>query len=221
MKRETGFFRQLDWWTIAIYMVLVLIGWISIFASVSIRNITVLSYHPAIRHADDLDIRRLVPCHRCVIDPSRTYLLFSGVFYILGILILLAVLVLGVERNGSQSGWSLARFIFSRRMAKVFVALALAGLMSRPQFRLRSLKGALEVNSHHSYSGNAYRNGERNRAGTCPVLFLLVLYRKVCPDGSLCRAVGYYSFFIVNYMEYAGVLWLVFGNALRFFAAGV
>jgi rod shape determining protein RodA len=142
MKRETGFFRQLDWWTIAIYMVLVLIGWISIFASV---------YDPEHNRIIDTTQRYGMQmiwifgawflAIAVLLIPSRTYLLFSGVFYILGILILLAVLVLGVERNGSQSWLVFGPVHFQpAEMAKVFVALALAGLMSRPQFRLRSLK---------------------------------------------------------------------------------
>lgn len=220
MKRETGFFRQLDWWTIAIYMVLVLIGWISIFASV---------YDPEHNRIIDTTQRYGMQmiwifgawflAIAVLLIPSRTYLLFSGVFYILGILILLAVLVLGVERNGSQSWLVFGPVHFQpAEMAKVFVALALAGLMSRPQFRLRSLKGALEVTAIILIPAMLIVMEKETGLALVLSCFLLVLYREGLPGWVLVSGLLAIILFLLSIIwSTLAVLWLVFGICFAVF----
>jgi hypothetical protein len=56
---------------------------------------------------------------------------------------------------------------------------------------------------------------------SCPVSCWCFIV-KVCPMGPCVGPVGYYSFFIVNYMEYAGRIMACIRHMLcGFFAAGV
>ena len=67
-------------------------------------------------------------------------------YCIQGILLLVAVLFLGVERSGSRSWLLLGPVHFQpAEMAKVFVSIGLAGVMSRPHFHIQSGKGILQA----------------------------------------------------------------------------
>jgi len=129
-RREHTFFKKLDWWSVTAYLVLVLIGWISIFSAV---------YDP--EHGQIFDTSQRYGMQMIwifgawflaiviLLIPPRFYEMFSNVLYILGILLLLGVLVLGVERGGSKSWLVFGPVHFQpAEMTKVFVALGLAGL---------------------------------------------------------------------------------------------
>jgi len=146
-RREHTFFRKLDWWSVAAYLVLVMIGWISIFSAV---------YDP--EHGQIIDTTQRYGMQMIwifgawflavvvLLIPTRFYEMFSNILYILGILLLLAVLVLGVERGGSKSWLVFGPVHFQpAEMTKLFVALGLAGVMSRPHFHLRTLRGIFHV----------------------------------------------------------------------------
>lgn len=113
-QREHTFFGKLDWWSVAVYLLLVLIGWISIFSAV---------YDP--EHGQIFDTTQRYGMQMIwifgawllaiviLVIPARIYALFSNVIYFFGLLLLLAVLVLGVERGGPAPGWYWVLFIFS------------------------------------------------------------------------------------------------------------
>jgi rod shape determining protein RodA len=146
-SREHSFVKNLDWWSIAIYIILVLIGWLSVFSAV---------YDP--EHSSVFDttqrygmqmiwiIGAWLLAFAIMLIPSRTYLLYSNLIYFLGILLLISVLFIGVERNGSRSWIMLGPVHFQpAEMAKVFVSIGLAGIMSRPHFHIKSARGLLQA----------------------------------------------------------------------------
>ncbi len=147
IQREDKLVKKLDWWTIATYIALVLIGWIGVFSAV---------YDP--QHGQIFDTTQRYGMQMIwilggwflavvvLLIPARIYPLLSNMIYIFGLLLLLAVLVFGVERGGSNSWLVFGPVHFQpAEMTKVFVAIGLAGVMSRPHFNLRSWRGMLQV----------------------------------------------------------------------------
>ncbi|HOR11974.1 MAG TPA: FtsW/RodA/SpoVE family cell cycle protein, partial [Bacteroidales bacterium] len=104
IRREDKLVKKLDWWTIATYIALVLIGWIGVFSAV---------YDP--QHGQIFDTTQRYGMQMIwilggwflavvvLLIPARIYPLLSNMIYIFGLLLLLAVLVFGVERGGSNS----------------------------------------------------------------------------------------------------------------------
>jgi rod shape determining protein RodA len=146
-RREHLFLKNLDWWSVATYLILVTIGWISIFSAV---------YDPEHNHIFDTTQRygmqmiwilgAWLLALIVLLIPARTYILYSNFIYLLGVLLLIVVLFAGVERSGSRSWLLLGPVHFQpAEMAKLFIAIGLAGVMSRPHFHIQSRRGFLQA----------------------------------------------------------------------------
>lgn len=131
-------FKKIDKPLLFSYLILCIIGWVSIFSAV---------YDP--EHARIIDTSQrygmqmiwilsgwaLAFVLLCI--NAKAYPVLSGVAYGLGIALLLAVLVLGSERGGSKSWLVLGPVsIQPGEFMKIPVALALASVMSKHGFRL-------------------------------------------------------------------------------------
>ena len=146
-RRDHLLFKNLDWWSIATYLLLVFIGWVSIFSAV---------YDPEHSHIFDTSQRygmqmiwmfgAWLLAFVVLLIPARTYVLYSNLIYFIGILLLVVVLFLGVERSGSRSWLVLGPIHFQpAEMSKLFVAIGLAGVMSRPHFHIQNRRGFLQA----------------------------------------------------------------------------
>ena len=66
MKSQNNIFLNLDWITILLYLALVMLGWINIYAAVySDEHQSILDIWSAVWEADDLDHCRDVFCYLC------------------------------------------------------------------------------------------------------------------------------------------------------------
>ncbi len=141
MRENTNLLNKLDWATIGIYLLLVFIGWISIYAAV---------YDEA--HSSILDISQrygkqllwiaagiLIAITILLID-SKFYSVLAYILYTGILLLLLLVLGIGTEVNGSRS-WLIMGPVRLQpaELAKVATALALAKCMSRQDFKMGGL----------------------------------------------------------------------------------
>jgi len=141
-------YKKIDWQLIGCYLALVIIGWISVFASVFDEE-----------HAQIFDVSQrygmqfiwimtsLIIAYFIifVINPKfynvTAWFLYAGV-----LLLLLAVIFLGVEVNGSKSWFMIGPFRFQpAEVSKITTSLALASLISSYNFKLNSVKGMLKV----------------------------------------------------------------------------
>lgn len=144
--RGVGIIKDIDWWTVGLYLVLVGTGVLSIYSSV---------YNPDIfnENANFFDFSNRYSKQLLWLGGSLILILiifFSNVniykysayiFYIITILVLIAVLFFGYERAGSRSWFNLGFIkIQPAEFAKVFVALALARYASTYQANLDTLK---------------------------------------------------------------------------------
>lgn len=182
-RRDYTFFKKLDWWSVASYVILVLIGWLSIFSAV---------YDP--QHGQIFDTTQRYGMQMIwifgawflavviLLIPARIYALFSNLIYFIGLLFLIMVLALGVERGGSSSWLVLGPVHFQpAEMTKVFVAIGLAGIMSRPHFHLKTWRGLLQVAAMILIPAGLILL--EKEAGLALVLsaFIIVLYREGLP----------------------------------------
>ncbi|OFY39052.1 MAG: hypothetical protein A2X18_05845 [Bacteroidetes bacterium GWF2_40_14] len=138
-------YKKLDWPLIASYLTLVIIGWLSVFSSVydpdhaGIFDISQRYGMQFIWIISSLGIAVLI---LFVVNP-KLYNVTAWFIYAISIFFLVAVLVAGVEINGSKSWLMLGPFRFQpAEFSKIATSLALAALMSTYNFQFKSL-GAL------------------------------------------------------------------------------
>lgn len=141
-------YGKLDWHLIFVYLLLVFIGWISVFASVydeehaKIFDISQRYGMQFIWIITSLVIAYLI---LFVINP-KSYHVIAWLLYAATILLLIAVLFLGVEVNGSKSWLVMGPIrIQPAEFSKITAALALGALLSKHNFRLNSTKSYLKV----------------------------------------------------------------------------
>ncbi|HNR27465.1 MAG TPA: rod shape-determining protein RodA [Bacteroidales bacterium] len=214
MRRNDKLIRKLDWWTVATYMVLVLIGWISVFAAV---------YDPEHAHIFDTSQRYGLQmiwilggwflAVVVLLVPARVYALISNLIYIIGLLLLLAVLVFGVERGGSNSWLVFGPVHFQpAEMTKVFVAIGLAGVMSRPHFHIRSWRGLLQVTAMIVIPAALILLEKETGLALVLSAFIIVLYREGLPGWIPVTGIVAIILFLLSIVwDPLFVIWLCLG----------
>jgi rod shape determining protein RodA len=133
---------NLDWFTIAIFLFMVFLGWLNIFSAVYSDD------HPGILDMSQrygkqfvwICAALLIAVIVVLID-YRFYDFFAYLIYGASIFLLLAVLVVGKEINGAKSWFMIGGFqIQPSEFAKPAVALALAKYLSGYNVNIKDLK---------------------------------------------------------------------------------
>lgn len=128
----------IDWWSVAIYLLLVIIGWVSIYsAGYTEENSSMFDLSQQYgKQFLWIGFALVLAIFTMRID-QRFFEAFAFVIYALSLFLLLSVLAIGVEVNGAKS-W--IDFGFMRlqpaELAKVGTSLALAAWISRHNFSL-------------------------------------------------------------------------------------
>lgn len=131
-----NFFKEFDWTTVVIYLILVVIGWFTInaasysFDDVSIFDFARVSGKQAVWFGLSLLLIVVILC----LD-SSTYKGYAPFVYIGIMLLLLATIKLGTEINGSHSWIKIGSFsIQPAEFGKFSTALMLAYLFATPNY---------------------------------------------------------------------------------------
>ena len=132
MTRERNIYGKIDWVTVWLYIILVLMGWVSVYSAVYDES-----------HSSILDISQRygkqmiwilaagVIAFIIMLIDAKVYNAFAYIIYGLSILILLAVLSVGTEISGSKSWFQISGFaIQPAEFAKFATCLALARYLS-------------------------------------------------------------------------------------------
>ena len=148
MKRAFNLYKKLDWPLIITYLVLVLIGWISVFASVydeEHAHILDMSQRYGMQFIWIVTSMVIAILILFVVNP-KLYNVIAWVLYFLSLLLLFAVIFVGVEVNGSKSWFMIGPFRFQpAELAKITTSLALATMMSAYNFKLKQFSSLLKV----------------------------------------------------------------------------
>lgn len=132
MTRERNIYGKIDWITVWLYIILVLMGWVSVYSSVYDES-----------HSSILDISQRygkqmiwilaggVIAFMIMLIDAKVYNAFAYIIYGLSILILLAVLSIGTEISGSKSWFQIGGIALQpAEFAKFATCLALARYLS-------------------------------------------------------------------------------------------
>ena len=181
VTRERGLLQSIDWRLIICYLLLVLIGWVNIYASIhstepaSILDWSCRSGKQAIwiLSAFALDLLILF-----AINP-RLWEVISTPAYLSVILLLVAVIFLGVEVKGSRSWFALGPVRFQpAEISKITTALLLGMVMSRPGFKISDRKCFLAVASIIGLPMLVILAESETGSALVYVGFIFVLYRE-------------------------------------------
>jgi len=132
LRARKGTFYNIDWITIFIYLILVIIGWVNIYSAVydeSHSSIVDMSQ----RYGKQLMfiIAALMLAFIILLVDVKLFSAFSFVIYIITILFLLSVLVIGTKIAGAKSWFQLGGFgLQPAEFAKFATALVLAKYLS-------------------------------------------------------------------------------------------
>ncbi|MGG8497273.1 rod shape-determining protein RodA [Tenacibaculum sp. TC6] len=146
-KERNNIFADIDWILIILYVLLVIFGWINIYAASSNENSREI-FNFSTRYGKQLIwIGLSVPIIIFVLFfNSKFYEKFSSLLYLISLVILAGVLVFGKKINGATSWYSFGGIgLQPSEFAKAFTALALAKLMSDRQYNLKLLKNQIKA----------------------------------------------------------------------------
>jgi rod shape determining protein RodA len=139
MRKDSDISAKLDWATMALYAVLVALGWINIYAAVydetanqTIWDLSLNSGRQLMFIAASLVIILLI-----IIVDMRFYETFAYLFYGIILFVLLLVPVIGKEVGGNKSWIGIGSFgVQPSEFAKFVTALALAKFMGSVGFKM-------------------------------------------------------------------------------------
>jgi len=147
LRARTGTFLNIDWITVFLYLMLVLIGWLSIYSAI---------YDEAHRGIFDLSQRygkqllwiaaAFIIAFAILLIDAKLFSAFSYLLYVIGIILLLAVLVIGTKISGSRSWFQIGGFgLQPSEFAKFTCALVLAKFLSGQNVNLRRFNSLFKV----------------------------------------------------------------------------
>ena len=147
MARRNNIWANLDWITIVIYLILVFLGWINIYAAVYNEDYSSI-FDISQRYGKQLiwiAAALLIGFTLLLID-SKFYVLFAYVFYGITILLLIAVLLVGTKVKGATSWFQIGGFaIQPAEFVKFTTGLALAKYVSSYNFKMHRFKSLLII----------------------------------------------------------------------------
>ena len=178
---DRGLGKTVDWWLVGCYLLLVLIGWMNIYASIhstepaSIFDWGARSGKQAIwmLTAFALDLLILF-----VINP-RLWEVFSSYGYIAVFLLLVLVIFVSKDVKGSHSWFELGPVKFQpAEISKITTSLVLATVMSKPVFRMSNRKYLIMLAGIIGLPMLAILGESETGSALVYVGFIFVLYRE-------------------------------------------
>ena len=143
MKREDNISGSLDWPTIGLYLAMVLLGWINIYAVVYDEGVHQPIFSLTLNSGRQLlfIIASFFIIMGIVILDMRFYEAFAYVLYGLILVLLFLVPVIGKEVGGNKAWIGVGSFgVQPSEFAKFVVALAVAKYASSVGFRMDNLR---------------------------------------------------------------------------------
>lgn len=148
MSRRNDFFRNVDWVTFSLYISLITVGWLMIYAvgydEDNARGFFDLSTNAG-KQLFFIGLSFGVLLVTAIID-WKFWRTFAYPIYAFGLLQLVGVLIVGVTIKGANSWYRLGGFTYQpSEFAKFATAIAIAAFLSRYNTSLRDWRSALSV----------------------------------------------------------------------------
>ena len=148
MTSERNIYRKIDWVMVGCYLLLIIFGWVNIYASsyeMESANIFSLQQRSGMQMLW-IGITSIAIVFILFVIKPRFYFSFTWWFYLFVALLLVAVLVVGKEVNGSKSWIALGGFRFQpSEFSKITTSLALASIIGKYNFKISNLPDLAKV----------------------------------------------------------------------------
>jgi rod shape determining protein RodA len=200
MRRSINILNNTDWVAAGIYLVMVILGWINIYAAVfDEQHESILDLSQ--RYGKQLIwiIAAIVLAITIFLIDTKFYSFFAYIIYAIAILLLIGVLTLGEEIHGARSWFRIGSFhLQPAEFAKIATSLALAKYLSSYNLKINSFLATARI---------------------LVIILLPALLIAIQPD--LGSALVFFTFILVAYREGFSDAILVLGVilAVLFFLA--
>jgi rod shape determining protein RodA len=147
MASRNNIWANIDWLTIGLYVLLVFLGWINIYAAVFNEAHSSI-FDMSQRYGKQLIwiVAAFVLAGMLILIDSKFYVSFAFPIYIVTILLLVAVLLIGSEVKGAKSWFQIGGFAFQpAEVSKLATALALAKFTSSYNFKMEKMQSILGI----------------------------------------------------------------------------
>lgn len=153
---DRGLKSTVDWTLVGIYLLLVFIGWLNVYASIHTPDMgspLAFSLRSGKQFVWILTALALAFVILFVVNP-RIWEVLATPGYLIVVVLLVAVIFLGAEHKGSHSWFSVGPISFQpAEISKITTSLVLAALMSRQGFSMGRWRDfrmvALEIGRAH------------------------------------------------------------------------
>ncbi len=200
MRQDKGFLKNVDGWLILIYLLLVFMGWLNIYAAVYDENHSNI-FDLSQRYGKQMIfiVAALVIAITILLIDMRFFMNTAYIFYGLSIILLIAVLLVGTKVSGARSWFQFGGFSLQpSEIAKFATCLTLAKYLS---------------------SGDVMLKRTWTKFVSFALIFLPAAFILLQPD--MGSAMVYVAFILVLYREGlpAWFLWVAFIAAVIFVIA--
>jgi rod shape determining protein RodA len=199
LREQKTITANLDWVTIMLYLLLIFMGWLNIYAAV---------YNEEHQSIFDMSqnygrqlfwiVTSLVLCGIILTIDAEFYTTFAFPIYVIMILVLISTIFLGVEVKGSRSWFAVGEFrLQPAEFAKFATCLALAKLLSNANIKLENFK--TKIIAGILIGLPAIIIIAQNETGSALVFaaFVFVLYREGLSGNYLLLGLGVTILFIL------------------------
>ena len=208
--RRNNIWKTLDWWTVVLYLVLVLIGWFNIYAStydydrVGMFDLSGRSGQQMIWIYTSLFLALVI-----LLTDSDLFDIFAYWAYVLLIILLIATIFLAPEIKGSRSWLRFGTWfqIQPAEFAKFAVALALAKLLNGYKFQLLTLSNFLKALMLILFPMILILLQKDTGSALVFLTFFLVLYREGMSGLILLIGLSLIFFFVIS-VKFSNIMWL-------------
>ena len=199
MRQESSIWQNVDWFTIGIYVVLIIAGWFSIYGAVYNFEDTPF-WDFSVRYGKQLvwmGCALVIAVILLSLD-NRVYSIFAYIIYGVSIISLIVTLIVAPDIKGSRSWLVLGPVsIQPAEFAKTATCLALAKLMSSYGFRLGNVSDAIKVALLFALPPLLIILQQETGSALVYAALFLVLYREGMPGVFLFLGLCAVVFFIV------------------------
>ena len=217
MRRSINILNNTDWMTVVIYLVLVILGWINIYAAVfDEQHESILDLSQ--RYGKQLIwiIAAIALAIAIFLIDTKFYSFFAYIIYAIAILLLIGVLVIGEEIHGARSWFQIGSFNFQpAEFAKIATSLALAKYLSSYNLKINSFQATARILAIILVPAMLIVIQPDMGSALVFFTFILVAYREGYPDVILILGVIMaFLFFLALLLDKFIIFLIILGLAL-------
>src|SRR5665647_740342 len=184
MKSQNNIFLNIDWITILLYLALVMLGWINIYAAVySDEHQSILDIGQQYGKQMIWIIAGMFLAICVLIVDSKFYVAFAYHIYVLILFLLVAVLFFGREVNGARAWFEVGGVALQpAELGKFATSLAIAKYMSQFNFKMARTKSYIVLGTMMLLPALLILLQNDTGSALVFAVFFLVFYREGLPD---------------------------------------